>query len=88
MGTYTRSLSTNFLSENPKSGLITLMIILYLNPMVQERILKINHHFHFIPLLYKSLIKTRSSWLNCALRDDEAVYWVIIGHYEAVAVGN
>ena len=32
--------------------------------------------------------KTRSSWLNCALRDDEAVYWVSIGHYEAVAVGN
>ena len=29
---------------------------------------------------------TRSSWLNCALRDDEAVYWVSIGHYEAVAV--
>ena len=23
---------------------------------------------------------TRSSWLNCALRDDEAVYWVSIGH--------
>ena len=31
--------------------------------------------------------QTRSSWLNCALRD-EAVYWVSIGHYEAVAVGN
>ena len=31
---------------------------------------------------------TRSSWFNCALRDDEAVYWVSIGHYEAVAVGN
>ena len=31
---------------------------------------------------------TRSSWLNCGLRDDEAVYWVIIGHYEAVVVGN
>ena len=31
---------------------------------------------------------TRSSWLNCALRDDEAVYWLSIGHYEAVAVGN
>ena len=31
---------------------------------------------------------TRSSWLNCALRDDEAVYWNIIGHYEAIAVGN
>ena len=37
----------------------------------------------------KSLIKiTRSSWLNSALRDNEAVYWVSIGHYEAVAVGN
>ena len=33
-------------------------------------------------------LETRSSWLNCALRDDEAVYWVSIGHYEAVAVGN
>ena len=32
--------------------------------------------------------KTRSSWLNCALRDDEAVYWVSIGHFEAVAVGK
>ena len=32
--------------------------------------------------------QTRSSWLNCALRDGEAVYWVSIGHYEAVAVGN
>ena len=31
---------------------------------------------------------TRSSWLNYVLRDDEAVYWVIIGHYEVVAVGN
>ena len=30
--------------------------------------------------------RTRSTWLNCALRDDEAVYWVRIGHYEAVAV--
>ena len=34
------------------------------------------------------IIGTRSSWLNCALRDDEAVYWVSVGHYEAVAVGN
>ena len=33
-------------------------------------------------------MQTRSSWLNCALRDDEAVYWVSIGHYEAAAVGN
>ena len=24
--------------------------------------------------------ETRSSWINCALRDDEAVNWVSIGH--------
>ena len=36
----------------------------------------------------KRIRKTRSSWLNCALRDDEAVYWVSIVHYEAVVVGN
>ena len=36
----------------------------------------------------ESKVKTRSSGLNCALRDDEAVYWASIGHYEAVAVGN
>ena len=40
------------------------------------------------PLGERKLIKTRSSWLNCALRDDESVYWVSTGHYEAVAVGN
>ena len=32
--------------------------------------------------------KTRFSWLNCALRDNEAVYWVSEGHYEAIAVGD
>ena len=37
---------------------------------------------------YDFKLKTRSSWLNCASRDDEAVYWVSIGHYVAVAVGN
>ena len=26
------------------------------------------------------IVITRSSWLNCALGDDEAVYWVSIGH--------
>ena len=41
----------------------------------------------FIPLPSKKNVKTRSSWLNCALRDDEAVYWVSIRHFEAVAVG-
>ena len=40
-----------------------------------------------IAVEYVAPLKTRSSWLNCALRDDEAVYWVSIGHYEAVAVG-
>ena len=38
--------------------------------------------------IMRIIMMTRSSWLNCALRDDEAVYWVSIGHYEAVAVGN
>ena len=27
---------------------------------------------------------TGSSWLNCALRDDEAVYWVSIGYFETL----
>ena len=26
-------------------------------------------------------METRSSWLNCGLRDDEAVYWVSIGQH-------
>ena len=33
-------------------------------------------------------IQIRSSWLNCALLDGDAVYWVSTGHYEAVAVGS
>ena len=45
------------------------------------------NHF-IIGIICKKLLKTRSSWLNCALRDDEAVYWVSIGRYEAVAVSN
>ena len=37
----------------------------------------------------KLATKTRSSWLNCALRDDEAVYWVSnTDTMEAVAVGD
>ena len=43
--------------------------------------------FYIVVIMGRS-VKTRSSWLNCALRDDEAVYWASIGHYEAVAVGN
>ena len=42
----------------------------------------------FRSLDLKPLWLTRSSWLNCALRDDEDVYWVSIGHYEAVEVGD
>ena len=49
----------------------------------------IRFHFNFLFFkLWSISWITRSSWLNCALRDDEAVYWVSIGHYEAVAVGN
>ena len=29
-------------------------------------------------IYHQLVIRTRSSWLNCALRDDEAVYWVSI----------
>ena len=36
----------------------------------------------------QKITKTISSWLNSALRDDEAVYGVSVGYYEAVAVGN
>ena len=44
---------------------------------------------HILLLTLASIASvTRSSWLNCALRDDEAVHWVSIGHYEAVTVGN
>ena len=46
-----------------------------------------NNAFIYCAKLRRSC-KTRSSWLNCALRDDEALYWVSIGHYEAVAVDN
>ena len=46
----------------------------------------------FFGVIHSSLkthmLKTRSRWLNCALREDEAVYWVSIGHYEAIADGN
>ena len=43
---------------------------------------------YFIFLLYGQQELTRSSWLNCVLRDDEAVNWVSIGHYEAIAAGK
>ena len=43
----------------------------------------------YVSLPYNDIILiTRSSWVNCALRDEEAVYWVSVAHYEAVAVSN
>ena len=46
------------------------------------------HESLYMMSLLKNMTTTRTSWLNCALRDDEAVYWVSIWHYEAVADGN
>ena len=35
-------------------------------------------------LCNENIARTRSSWLNCALRDDEAVYWVCMRRYQLV----
>ena len=35
----------------------------------------------FLNILRMIQISTRSSWLNCGLRDDEAEYWVSIGNW-------
>ena len=51
---------------------------------VVSDIITCNSFLQYLPFV----ILTRSSWLNCALRDDEAVYWVSLGHCEVVAVGN
>ena len=58
-----------------------------------------NHNFCRNKTVYIFRVLFSFSWLacwylrlaasqKCVLRDDEAVYWVSIGHYEAVAVGN
>ena len=44
--------------------------------------------FDFTLDFFENGTTTRSSWLNCALRDDEAVHWVSIGYCEALAIGN
>ena len=36
-------------------------------------------------LTFTTVTINRSSWFISALRDDKAVYWVSIGHYEAEA---
>ena len=61
-------------------GQIGLMAVTYIMTNIPE----LQETFKTI----KKKQKTRSSWLNCVLRDDEAVYWVSTGHYEAVAVGS
>ena len=48
----------------------------------------LNWHWSFGSRICLRIIVTRSSWLNSALRDDEPVYCVSIGHYEAGTVGN
>ena len=53
-------------------------------------------YFHFLHLLLPPLhthniektTKSRFSWLNCALRGDEAVYWVSIGQQWLVLGGT
>ena len=37
---------------------------------------------------YGNVVMWMMVMINCALRDDQTVYWVSKGHYEAVAVGN
>ena len=46
------------------------------------------HKYQISPMILTAQSLTRSSCLNSALRDDEAVYRVCKGHYEAVAVGG
>ena len=59
------------------------------NALMKSRTVKMpKHPVPNLQELDEKVKSTRSSWLNCALRDDEAVYWVSIGHYEAVAFGN
>ena len=52
------------------------------------RIIGVQATIQFLFESIESHDKTRSSWVNCALRDEEAVYWVSVAHYEAVSVGN
>ena len=33
---------------------------------------------------FQNCSDTRSSWFNCALRDDDAVYWVSMRQYQLV----
>ena len=72
-------------------SVICLMIILFIVQIFfaysRYAFLLTSFKLSFAPFPVK-IVKTRHSRLNCALRDDEAVYWVSIGHFEAVAVGN
>ena len=46
------------------------------------------HKYQISPMILTAQSLTRSSCLNSVLRDDEAVYRVCKGDYEAVAVGG
>ena len=76
-----RKMFTLFIARGRMSGSATYTWS-FLRKKRNSFTLHVNAHMH------QKFIWTRSSWLNCALRDDEAVYWVSVGYYEAVAVGN
>ena len=55
------------------------LVIIFSYFHIFDIVMNVSHWLHvFHPNTRKW--KTRFSWLNCALRDDEAVYWVSIGH--------
>ena len=59
-------------------------MVLYLHPWIPPLKTNVMHCLKYSINL--EINETRSSWLNCALRDDDAVYLVSIGHYEALDV--
>ena len=47
--------------------------------ITKHQLFNTNRHRKGVAMEITFKRKTRSSWLNCALRDDEVVYWVSIG---------
>ena len=63
-----------------------LVTIIYLNKKISLNISFVFFYRVFILyitvrgfILFCKRVKTRSSWLNCALRGDETVFWVSVG---------
>ena len=48
------------------------------HPVIEKNRLQVNKDiFGIFSFIHEPIAnETRSSWLNCALRDDEAAYWV------------